>query len=397
MMEPAAGAPADQDGAFALSADRVFDGFRWHDHAAVLIEQGTVRGIAPIGEVPESWRRRSMPAATMLAPGFIDLQVNGGGGVLLNDDPTPEGMHAIARAHRRYGTTACLPTLITDTVANARAAIAAAKSAAGHGAIVGLHLEGPFISPARAGIHPPDRIASAAHADLEWLGELASAGSSLVTLAPECVPPGFVQALARAGIRVSAGHSEASAAVMKQAMADGLTGVTHLHNAMPPMMGREPGIVGTALTDRHLTAGLIVDGVHVDPVVVRASFAAKGCERIALITDAMPTVGASVREFQLLGRRIELRDHRLTSEEGTLAGAHLDMASAVRNTVTLVGRPIDDALRSASLTPARFLGLEAERGTLIAGTRADIVALTPAFDVLDTWIAGEAEDSSALS
>lgn len=392
-MEPAAAcSPPNKDVAFALSADRVFDGFRWHDYAAVLIEQGIVRGIAPIGDIPESWPRRTMPAATILAPGFIDLQVNGGGGVLLNDDPTPGGMQAIARAHRRYGTTACLPTLITDTVANAKAAIAAAKRAAGNGAIVGLHLEGPFISPARAGIHPPDRIASAGQADLEWLNELASAGSSLVTLAPECVPPGFVQALARAGIRVSAGHSEASAAVMKQAIADGLTGVTHLHNAMPPMMGREPGIVGTALTDRQLTAGLIVDGMHVDPVVVRASFAAKGAERIALVTDAMPTVGTSAREFQLLGRRIELRDQRLISEEGTLAGAHLDMASAVRNAVTLVGLSIDDALRSASLTPARFLGLETERGTLIAGTRADIVALAPTIEVLDTWIAGEAED-----
>jgi N-acetylglucosamine-6-phosphate deacetylase len=395
-MEPASHPPKRKDAAFALSADRVFDGFRWHDHAAVLIEHGKVRGIAPIADLPDDWPNRSMAAATILAPGFIDLQVNGGGGILLNDEPTVEGMQAIARAHRRFGTTGCLPTLITDTAAKAKAAIAAAQmtAGAGGGAIVGLHLEGPFISPARPGIHPPDRIASATQADLGWLSELAAAGASLVTLAPECVPAGFVRALARAGIRVAAGHSEASAAIMSEAIADGLTGVTHLHNAMPPMMAREPGIVGLALSDCRLTAGIIVDGIHVDPAVVRASFAAKGAEGIALVTDAMPTVGTSARAFQLLGRRIELRDQKLTSEAGTLAGAHLDMVSAVRNAVTLVGLPIEDALRSASLTPARFLGIEAQRGVLTAGARADIVALTPTLEVLDTWIAGEADEGA---
>jgi N-acetylglucosamine-6-phosphate deacetylase len=372
-----------------LSAERVFDGARWHEHAGILIEEGRIRGVAGLGDIPQDWPHKSMPAGTMLVPGFIDLQVNGGGGVLLNDAPTPESMVAIARAHRRYGTTACLPTLITDTVANAKAAIAAAAMVAGKDGILGLHLEGPFISPARPGIHPLDKVIAARMDDLDWLTEAVTAGASLVTLAPECAPASFVSALCRAGVRVAAGHSEASAAIMAKAIDEGLSGVTHLHNAMPPMQARQPGIVGTALSDPRLTAGLIVDGIHVDPAVVRATFAAKGADRIALVTDAMPTVGAACDDFQLLGKRIELRDGRLTSADGTLAGAHLDMASAVRVAVTGAGIALDDALRSASRTPARYLGLEDGRGTFRIGSRADIVAMSPTLHVLQTWVGGE--------
>src|SRR4029077_2591177 len=201
------------------------------------------------------------------------------------------------------------------------------------------------------------------------------AGRSLVTLAPECVPAGFVMTLAAAGVRISIGHSEASAAVVVQAVAEGATGVTHLFNAMPPFSARAPGIVGTALSEPRLTAGLIVDGRHVDPVSVRAAFAAKGAKGIALVTDAMPTVGATCDEFQLMGRRIALRDGRLATEDGTLAGAHLDLVSAVWHAVTLCGIALEDALVAASLTPARFLGLDNERGAIIPGAFADLVAV----------------------
>jgi len=310
---------------------------------------------------------------------------------LLNDQPTADGMRAIARAHRRYGTTACLPTLITDTREQMRSAIAAARSVAGSDGVLGLHLEGPFISPLRPGVHRPDRIAEPGAGDLEQLCELAGAGRSLVTLAPECVPAGFVMTLASAGVRVSIGHSEASAAVVTQAVAEGATGVTHLFNAMPPFSARAPGIVGTALSERRLTAGLIVDGIHVDPVSVRTAFAAKGADRIALVTDAMPTVGTSLDRFNLVGRAIKLVNGRLTTEEGTLAGAHLDMASAVRNAVRLAKVPLEDALRAASLTPAQFLGIENERGAIVPGARADLVALTDKLAVAATWIDGEIE------
>jgi N-acetylglucosamine-6-phosphate deacetylase len=192
-------------------------------------------------------------------------------------------------------------------------------------------------------------------------------------------------------VRISIGHSEASAAVVMQAVANGATGVTHLFNAMPPLSARAPGIIGAALAERGLTAGLIVDGIHVDPVSVRAAFQAKGSERIALVSDAMPTVGTSLDRFELAGRTIKRTDGRLTTEEGTLAGAHLDMASAVRNAIKLAQVPLDDALRAASLTPARFLGLEKERGALVLGARADLVALTQDLTVIATWVGGSTD------
>jgi N-acetylglucosamine-6-phosphate deacetylase len=375
----------------AILADRVFDGQRWHPEAAVVVREGRVARIGPLAEIPKNWPQTRLPKAAFLAPGFIDLQVNGGGGVLLNDQPTADGMRAIARAHRQFGTTGCLPTLITDTRERVQAAIAAARSVSGRDGVIGLHLEGPFISPKRPGVHRSDRIAQPAAGDLEQLCELARAGRSMVTLAPECVPAGFVRTLAASGVRVSIGHSEASAATVMQAIADGATGVTHLFNAMPPLSAREPGIVGAALAENRLTAGLIVDGIHVDPISVRAAFAAKGCERIALVTDAMPTVGASLDHFELVGRTIRLANGRLTTEEGTLAGAHLDMAMAVRNAVRLAQLALEDALRAASLTPARFLGLDKERGTLAAGARADLVALSDDLNVVGTWVAGSSD------
>lgn len=390
-MSPSRSNPSIADG-HAILADRVFDGHRWRAEAAVLVRDGRIVGVGPWGEVPADWPQTQLPADTFVAPGFIDLQVNGGGGVLLNDQPTAEGMRAIARAHRRYGTTACLPTLISDTREQMRTAIAAACSIAGRDGVLGLHLEGPFISPRRPGVHRPDRIVKPAAGDLEQLCGLAGAGRSLVTLAPECVPAGFVRKLAASGMRISIGHSEASAAVVMQAVTDGATGVTHLFNAMPPMSARDPGIIGTALAEDRLTAGLIVDGIHVDPVSVRAAFAAKSSERIALVTDAMPTVGASLDHFELVGRTIKLTNGKLSTEEGTLAGAHLDMASAMRNTVRLANIPLEDALRAASLTPARFLGLDNERGVLVPGARADLVALTHELTVVATWIDGSTDE-----
>src|SRR5215831_5718079 len=388
-MNPGQNNPAITGG-HAVLADRVFDGHNWHVQTALLVKDGRIAGLRPWAEVPAGCRQVRLQPSVFLAPGFIDLQVNGGGGVLLNDQPTTDGMRAIARAHRRYGTAACLPTLITDTREQMRAAIAAARAVAGRDGILGLHLEGPFISPKRPGVHRPDRIRPPDAGDMEDLRELAGAGRSLVTLAPECVPPGFVRRLASSGVRVSIGHSEATAADVMQAVADGATGVTHLFNAMPPLSAREPGIIGAALAERALTAGLIVDGIHVDPVSVRAAFAAKGSERIALVTDAMPTVGTSLTRFELMGRTVTLADGRLSTDGGTLAGAHLDMATAVRNAVALAHLPLEDTLRAASLTPARFLGLEHERGALVTGARADLVALSEDVRVVATWLGGEA-------
>lgn len=373
----------------AILVDRIFDGRRWRRGSAALMEGDRLLGLVARDSVPGDCLRVNLPEGTFLAPGFVDLQVNGGGAVLLNDRLTVEGMLAIARAHRRYGTTSCLPTLISDTRENTQRAIAAALIAAGQGGVLGLHLEGPFINPARAGVHSRDRILKAQMSDLEWLADLARAGRSLITLAPECVPAGFIRALTVRGIRVAIGHSEATTEEVMRSIAEGATGVTHLFNAMPPFNGRAPGIVGTTLADPRLVASVIVDGLHVDPISLRTIFAAKGADHVALITDAMPTVGSTITQFQLIGRPVKLREAKLQIEDGTLAGAHLDMASAVRNAVHLVGIPIEDALCAASRTPAGFLGLEQERGALVPGAFADLVALTDELHVHAVWQRGE--------
>jgi N-acetylglucosamine-6-phosphate deacetylase len=386
MSEPSSNGAARQH---AILADRVFDGSRWHEHAAVLIEEGRVRGLAPWETLPEGWPQRRLPTGAILAPGFIDLQVNGGGGILLNDDPSAASMQAIARAHRAFGTTGCLPTLITDTRERLAQAVDAIRSAAGHDGVLGLHVEGPFINPSRKGIHAAQFIRRPADPDLEVLSGLRGVGHSMLTLAPECVPSGFIAALSAMDIRVSVGHSEASAHQMDRAVAAGVTGVTHLFNAMPPLQARAPGVVGAALADKRLVAGLIADGIHVDPIAMQAAFAAKRADHMALVTDAMPLVGTDKTSFSFSGRDIRLEDGRLTDEAGTLAGAHLDMASAVRNAIRLAGLPLEDALRAASSTPARFIGLAGERGCLKPGAYADCVALSSDLDVIATWIEGD--------
>lgn len=373
----------------AILADRIFDGQRWHCGAALLIAEARIVAIVGQADVPQSCAQQRLSAGMLLVPGFVDLQVNGGGGVLLNDNPSADAMLAIARAHRAFGTTSCLPTFITDTREKTRAAIAAAQRAVGQEGVLGLHLEGPFINPSRTGVHRREHVVAPDPRDLEWLSDLGGAGRSLITLAPECAPEGFIDALATQRIRIAAGHSEASAAEMSRAIDEGLTGVTHLFNAMPPFSGRAPGIVGTALTEPRLTAGIIADGIHVAPLSVRAAFAAKGAAGMALVTDAMPSVGTAGVDFELMGAKVTLRDSALRREDGTLAGAHLDMASAVRNAVRLAGIPLEDALRSASSTPARFLGLERERGHLISGAYADLVALDADLQVAVVWSEGE--------
>ena len=373
----------------AVVASTVFDGDACHDDYAVMIEGSRVSGLLPRGELPEGLPARVLPEGSWLAPGFIDIQVNGGGDVLLNDDPSPTAMVEIASAHRKFGTTALLPTLITDTPEKMRAALRAAnEAAAANPSILGIHLEGPFLSPEKLGVHNRALIRQPGPEDAEVL-TAPRAGVTLVTLAPERVPIGFIARLTKAGIRVSLGHSMATYSETKAALAEGLSGFTHLFNAMRPLGSRDPGPVAAALESRAAFFGMIVDGEHVDPAVLR--LALRGVAHPMLVTDAMPPVGGSKSTFRLYGEEIAVRGGRCTRADGTLAGAALDMASAVRNCVELLGVPLGHALRFASTEPARFLGLEAALGRLAPGYRADLVAFDPgSMGIHATWVAGEA-------
>jgi N-acetylglucosamine-6-phosphate deacetylase len=368
---------------YAVAADHVFDGATRHRHAAVLVEGSHIVDVVPRGDA--SGDVRELPEGAWLAPGFIDVQVNGGGDVLFNDAPTPESILAIAAAHRRFGTTALLPTLITDSADKMRAALAAVDALDAPG-VLGLHLEGPFISPERAGVHAPALIRAPGRDDVTAL-TAARRGVLLVTLAPERVPPDFIAQLRAAGVRVALGHSMATYDETRLAMHDGLTGFTHLFNAMRPLASRDPGPIAAALESPNAFVGLIVDGVHVHPAVLRLVL--RGAAHPMLVTDAMPPVGGRRPTFTLYGEEIAVGDGRCVRADGTLAGACLDMATAVRNCVNLLGVPLTDALRFASTHPANFLGLGHHFGRLAAGCRADMVAFMPdTIAVLDTWVAG---------
>jgi len=372
---------------FTIAAAHLFDGTAMRGPASLRISSGRIESII-FGEA-KARASTNLPADVILAPGFIDIQVNGGGGVLLNDQPTVAGVRRIVEAHRAAGTTGCLPTLITDRSEVIEQLAAVAQACLQIPGVLGFHLEGPALNKSRKGIHPESEIRLPNRRDLAAIKSFGVCGRSVVTLAPECVPASLIGEFIGAGLHVSAGHSDATAAEMELAANRGVSGATHLFNAMSQLSAREPGLVGATLQDDRLFAGIICDGVHVDRTSLRIAFRCKGRDRLMLITDAMPLVGTHDHEFMLHGTRIALHENRLTSADGTLAGANLTMIEAVRNAVALLDIPLVDALIMASRTPARFLGLDSELGLIAPGYRADLIAFTANFEVIQTWIDGQ--------
>jgi N-acetylglucosamine-6-phosphate deacetylase len=377
-----------------IAAQRIFDGTEMRGAGSVSISRGRIEGVT-FGEA-EARASIRLPREAILAPGFVDIQVNGGGGVLLNDQPTEAGIRRIIEAHRKQGTTGCLPTLITDRSEVIEQLAAVAQACLKIPGVLGFHLEGPALNVSRKGIHPQAEIRVPDRRDLAAIKRFGSCGRSVVTLAPECVPASMIDELIDAGLRIAAGHSDATAAEIGKAVDRGVSGVTHLFNAMSQLNAREPGLAGAALLEERLFAGIICDGIHVDRAGLRIAFRCKGRDRLMLVTDAMPLVGTSDRRFMLQGRQITLRENRLTGPDGTLAGAHLTMIEAVRNAVSLLEISLVDALIMASRTSATFLGLEAELGRIAPGYRADLVAFNPDYEVLGTWIGGVGSISEAI-
>jgi N-acetylglucosamine-6-phosphate deacetylase len=375
------------DTTLAISGARILTPEAWLDAHAVVIDGGHIAAVEPFDHRHDGAGAQRLDGG-FLVPGFIDVQVNGGGGMLFNDRPDMDGVRAIADAHRAYGTTGLLPTLISDDLAVVARAIAAVDAAidAGVPGVVGIHLEGPFLNPDKRGIHDAARFRRIDAAAIELLSSLRG-GVTVVTLAPELADEGMVAALRARGVVVAAGHSMADHACMARAIGEGLTGVTHLFNAMTQMEGRSPGVVGAAL-DAKLFCGLIADGVHVHPASMRVALAAAGVGRVMLVTDAMPTVGMADKRFTLGGREIVAEAGACRAQDGTLAGSDLDMAQAVRNAVAMLGVDVADASRMASATPARFLGLGDSIGAIRPGYRADFVHLDEALQVRGVWIGG---------
>ena len=372
----------------ALVNGRVLTATGIVDGQAVLVQDGKIAGVVAAAEVPARAQRHDLDGG-LLVPGYIDTQVNGGGGVLFNDSPTPQAIAAIGAAHRAYGTTGFLPTLISDDLSVVDQAMRATEQAIEQGVpgVLGIHIEGPFLNPKRKGIHDEGKFRVIDEEAIALLSSL-KVGKTLVTLAPERTTPEIIQRLADAGVHVAAGHTNALYATMRQALDHGLTGFTHLFNAMSPLTSREPGAVGAALENLTAWCGLIVDGRHVDPVTLKLALRTRPLDRFMLVTDAMPTVGMTDKRFSLQGRQIVVRDGVCLGEDGTLAGSDLDMAGAVRNTVQMLGVRLEDAVTMASAAPAAFLGLARQRGRIAQGYAADLCLLNDDMSVRRTWIDG---------
>ena len=376
----------------ALINARVFTDDGWRNDVAVVLDGKRISALI----APSDPSLRDMPqqdlGGAMLLPGFIDVQVNGGGGVLFNEAPTVDTIRRIGAAHRRFGTTGFLPTLISDEPAVMRAALAAVEQALAEGVpgLLGIHLEGPFLSPARKGVHDAKYFHVPSSDELVLLCA-PHRGVRLITLAPDQVPAASIRLLADAGVIVCAGHTAADYATTRAALAAGVRGFTHLFNAMTPFGSREPGVVGAALDDADSWCGIIVDGHHVHPASLRVAIAAKARGKMLLVTDAMPPVGADSPEYVLNGETIIVKDGICQTAQGVLAGSALDMTSAVRNAVQMLGLPLEEAVRMASTYPARFLGLSASHGQIAVGQRADLVAMGTDFQVRESWINGRSE------
>jgi len=379
-------------GRFVITGARIFDGAAWHEDAALVVTGDSVEAIVAAKDVPADIQRIDAGGG-LLVPGFVDLQVNGGGGLMINDRPDVETIRTICAAHAPFGTTALLVTLITDTREQTKATVAAAIEAAGAKApgFLGLHLEGPHLSISRKGAHDPKLIRPMDDADQAAIIAARQALPALLTtVAPETVGPERIKALAQAGVVVSLGHSDATYALARAAASAGATMATHLFNAMSQIGNREPGLAGAAIDVGALHCGLIADGIHVDPATIGIALRAKrGPAKIFLVTDAMATIGTDMASFRLNGRTIHRKDGSLRLDDGTLAGADLDMISAVRFMHDKIGLELDEALRMASTYPAEAMGVADRHGRLGKGMAADFVQLSDELSVQSVWIGGE--------
>src|SRR3569832_691677 len=358
------------------------------EDCAVMVEGKHIAELVRRSHVPSDAKKHDLDGRILL-PGFIDSQVNGGGGVLFGDAPSVATLRPIAEAHARFGTTAFLPTLISGDLQSIRAAISAVDAAmdAGVPGVLGIHVEGPFLNPARKGIHDATNFRPL---DAEAVDILTSfkRGVMMVTLAPEQTTPEAIAALAKAGVIVSAGHTDATYAQARTALDQGLRGFTHLFNAMSPLRAREPGVVGAALDDAKCWCGIIADGHHVDPVSLRVALAAKGAAKLMLVTDAMPSVGAATKSFLLQGRTITVKDGVCLAPGGAGAGGGRDGATAIRNAMALMHVHLAEAVSMASHNPAAFLVLGDEIGSIAPGRRANLVVADDSIAVSEVWIDG---------
>jgi N-acetylglucosamine-6-phosphate deacetylase len=377
----------------ALVGARIFTGEEFLDDYALVIAGEKIEALVPRAQLDSSIPQAILTGG-VLAPGFIDLQVNGGGGAFFTNDTSVDAIQTMLDGHRPTGTTSLMPTLVSDTRAVHQAGVKAVADAvaAGIKGVLGIHVEGPFFDMARRGAHNERYVRTMEQADIDWLVESVKAQHDfkvMLTLAPEHAAPGQIKQLASAGVVVCAGHTDGHYADVIAGLKEGLSGFTHLYNAMRPTIGREPGVVGAALEDANSWCGIIIDGYHVHAASARIAYAAKPKGKMYLVTDSMSTVGSSEKSFQMYDETIYEKDGCLVNAEGRLAGSAIGMIDAVRLNTEWVGVTLAESLRMASLYPAEFMQADKYLGRVVSNYRADLVHFTDDYRVTHTWIAGE--------
>jgi N-acetylglucosamine-6-phosphate deacetylase len=377
---------------YALTNCDIFTGTDVLIEHAVIIDGPIIHSITTTDKIPKDIKQINLNGKN-IAPGFIDLQVNGGGDTLFSDNPSKLGIERILSAHKKFGTTSILPTLITSSDKSIHKAIEAIRpyQAANSSTVLGLHLEGPFINPKKSGIHNKQLIRKPSDNDRQLIIN-ESKIIKIVTIAPECTSSTFISDLTSAGVAILIGHTEATYQQAKEAIKSGAIGATHLFNAMTQFEGRNPGAIGAIFDTNECWASIIADGFHTEFESLRIAKKIKG-NRIFLVTDAMPTVGGSRQDFLLDDQKIGVKNGKCTNNDGTLAGSALDMASAVRNLVQKVGIPLPEALRMASLYPAQLIRTSSYLGKIAAGYRANLIVFNNQIIIEKTIINGEIEET----
>lgn len=377
----------------ALVGARIFTGEEFLDNYALVLAGEQIAALVPVADVDGAIPQRVLDGG-VIAPGFIDLQVNGGGGAFFTGNTSVDTIKVMLDSHRRYGTTSLLPTLISATRAVHQAGVKAVADAvvAGIKGVLGVHIEGPFFALTRRGAHHERHIRTIEPADIDWLVSAVKNPQGfkvMLTLAPEQTVPGQIRQLASAGVVVCAGHTDAHYDAVVSAIKEGLSGFTHLYNAMRPTTAREPGVVGAALDDTNTWCGIIIDSHHVHAASARIAYATKPRGKMYLVSDAMATLGSPETSFQLYGETIHEKDGCLVNAEGRLAGSAIGMMDAVRLNTQWVGVALDESLRMASLYPAQFMQVDHYLGRIAQGYRADLVHFSDAYCVAHTWVAGD--------
>ena len=372
----------------ALLGSQIFCGERFYDDHALLVEGKSIVDIVDKNNTPDNFNKIELDQG-ILAPGFIDLQVNGGGGVLFNNSPNKESLNTIIKAHQFFGTTSIMPTVISDSLEVLEQCIkTVTEEIKNNSSLLGIHIEGPFFNTKYRGVHQKQYI-STINSDYLNLFESLKGFPVMLTLAPECISSQQLKHLTSLGIKTLAGHSDATYDELDDAIKNGLDGFTHLFNAMGQISAREPGVVGSALHFENTFASIIVDLHHVHPSLIQLAYQLKPTGKLFFISDSMATINHGKPSFELYDEVVNESDGRLVNSEGKLAGSSITQIDAVKNAYQKCNIPLNQALAMASRYPAEYLGIENHLGSLKPGYRADLVHFDSNFKVHNAWVSGK--------